>query len=317
MNRKILNLGKEVLSTEILGLQKLHDQLDHNFVDAVNLVSATLGKIVVTGMGKSGHIARKIAATMSSTGKPAVFLHPAEASHGDLGMVEKYDTVIAISNSGETAELFDILDYCKRNGNRIIAITKKENSTLDSAADVSLILPDADEACPLGLAPTTSTTLCLALGDAIAVARYKEDFSPLDFGEFHPGGKLGSKLAKVSHVMHTGKSIPTVKKTQTVHTAILEMTRKALGCVGVLDKEKLVGIITDGDLRRHLEETNLTVKVTKIMCRDPITVTSNMFASEALKIMNDRKITSLFVVDSSKPVGVLHVHDLLRAGVDK
>jgi len=315
MTKDIKNLGKEVIRTEIIGMQKLYDQLDYDFVNAVELINASPGKIIVTGMGKSGHIARKIAATMSSTGKPSIYLHPAEASHGDLGIIERYDAIIAISNSGETAELNDILEYAKRNGNRIIAITSKENSTLDIAADVSLVLPDAQEACPLGLAPTTSTTLALVLGDAIAVARYRENFSPLDFSQYHPGGKLGSKLAKVSHLMHSGNSIPTIEQSGSVQDAILEISKKALGCVGVTHIERLVGIVTDGDLRRHLGNVQLADNVSEIMAKTPITVTGNMFAAEALKLMNDKKITSLFVIDGGRPVGVLHIHDLLRAGI--
>jgi len=312
----IKKIGQDVIQAEIDGLIRLKEELGEDFINAVNIIEGTPGKIVVTGMGKSGHIARKISSTMASTGKSSIFLHPAEASHGDLGMLEETDTVIAISNSGESRELFDVLNYCKRVGIKVIGITQKPKSTLADASDVALLIPDAKEACPLGLAPTTSTTSSLALGDALAIARYEDDFSAQSFSAFHPGGKLGSHLLKVEQIMHTDESIPLVYNTQTVHDAILEISKKALGCVGVIKDGNLIGIITDGDLRRHLEDTDIGDKVTTIMAHHPRTITGEMFAAEALSLLNDKKITSLFVLDGTKPIGVIHIHDLLRAGVD-
>lgn len=312
-----IEIGKDVIQQEAKALRQLADSLGIEFKEAVELLNATAGRVVVTGMGKSGHIARKIAATLASTGKTAFFVHPGEASHGDLGMIDKWDCVIALSNSGETQELFAVLDYCKRYGVRVIGITKNSESTLAEHSDVCLVIPPHDEACPLGLAPTTSTTLCLALGDALAVAVYKEGFNPHDFAEFHPGGKLGSRLLKVAHIMHVGNEMPTVDISANVGDSILEMTRKALGCVGILERERLAGILTDGDLRRHIHEIPLDSLVKEVMTRNPKVTKPNMLASEALKFMNDNKISSLFVIDEGRPVGVIHFHDCLRAGVDK
>lgn len=314
--RNKIKIGKEVLQIEAKALFDTANVLDHNFQNAVELLEATFGKIIVTGMGKSGHIARKIAATLSSTGKPAHFLHPSEASHGDLGSIDKYDCVLAISNSGETEELYDILHFCKRNNIRIISMTSEKESTLAKASSVCLLLPKVQEACPLGLAPTTTTTLCLALGDALAVALYKDRFTPTDFQEYHPGGKLGSKLLKVEHLMHTGKDVPTVRKNATVADAIIEISKKSLGCVGVVDRGKLIGIITDGDLRRHIKDISMDASAHEIMTRNPRTISGDLFAVDALNIMNKKNITSLFVLQAGKPIGIIHIHDVLRAGVD-
>ena len=314
---KEIEIGREVIEKEAAALHALAKSLNHDFTDAINLLKATAGRVIVTGMGKSGHVARKIAATLASTGKTSFFIHPGEAAHGDLGMIDKWDCVIAISNSGETQELFSILDYCKRYGVRLIGITKNNESTLAQHADISLILPAHDEACPLGLAPTTSTTLCIALGDALAVALYKEGFSPHDFAEYHPGGKIGSQLLKVAHIMHVGNEMPTVDISANVGEAILEMTRKALGCVGVLDKERLAGILTDGDLRRHIHDIPIRSSVGEIMTRKPKVTKPGTLAVEALKFMTDNKISSLFVIDEGRPVGVIHLHDCLRAGINK
>lgn len=314
---KEISIGKIVIEKEAKALEQLAKSLDHTFKDAVSLINATVGRVIITGMGKSGHIARKISATLSSTGKTSFFVHPGEAAHGDLGIIDKWDCVIAISNSGETQELFPVLDYCKRYGVRIIGITKNNNSTLAEHSDIVLKLPNHDEACPLGLAPTTSTTMCLALGDALSVAVYKESFNPHDFAEFHPGGKIGSQLLKVAHIMHIGNEMPTVGIDANLGEAILEMTKKALGCVGVLDRETLAGILTDGDLRRHIHDIPVKSSIGEIMTRNPKTVKPTMLAAEALKYMNDNKISSLFVIDEGRPVGVIHLHDCLRAGVDK
>ena len=310
-----IKVGREVILKEAQNLTKLAHSLDHNFVNAVKLIDNTTNRVIVTGMGKSGHIARKIAATFASTGKTSFFVHPAEAAHGDLGMINQDDCVLAISNSGETTELFSILDYCRRYGVLVIGMTKNKESTLAQYSDIVLQIPEHEEACPLGLAPTTSTTMCLALGDALAVAVYKEEFDHERFAVFHPGGKLGSKLLKVAHIMHTGDDMPVIDITENIGNAILVMTRKALGCVGILDGGKLVGIITDGDLRRHIHNIPIKSSVGEIMTRAPRVVTPNTLASEALKFMNDNKISSVFVVDENKPLGVIHLHDCLRAKI--
>lgn len=310
-------IGKEVIKKEANALLLLANLLNDSFTKAVNMIKNTTGNIIVTGMGKSGIIGRKIAATLTSTGKPSFFIHPGDASHGDLGMISRKDCVFIISNSGETQELFAVLDYCKRYGIKTISMTKNNNSTIATHSNIVLLLPPHEEACPLGLAPTTSTTLCLALGDAIAIAVYKEEFNSANFAEYHPGGKLGSKLLKVAHIMHTGNELPIIDISSNIGEAILEMTKKALGCVGVLDKGHLAGIITDGDLRRYIHNIPIQSLVAEIMTCTPKVTSPDTLASEALKYMNDNKISSLFVLDEKRPVGVIHMHDCLRAGVDK
>lgn len=309
--------ARDVLKTEAEGLIALADSLDGDFAQALELLAQAQGRIIVTGMGKSGHIGRKIAATLASTGTPAFFVHPAEASHGDLGMVTRQDAVIALSNSGETSELGDIIAYTRRFGIAMISITSREYSTLAQAADVSLVLPAAREACPLGLAPTTSTTLTLALGDAIAVALLeRRGFSASDFREFHPGGSLGNKLLKVSDLMHGVDNLPTIAQGQPVSAALLEMTAKHFGCVGVIDENRaLLGIITDGDLRRHMGSDLLAQSVDAIMTANPQTIGPNTLAVEALAVMNGKSITSLFVIEDGSVHGILHIHDCLRAGI--
>lgn len=312
-----LAVARRVLRTEIAGLTALVDELNGRFSEAVDLLSATHGRVTVTGMGKSGHVARKIAATLASTGTPAQFVHPAEASHGDLGMITTHDAILALSNSGETAEMEDIVGYSRRFAIPLVVITSRAASALAQAADLALILPNAEEACPHGLAPTTSTTLMLALGDALAVALLeRKGFSPADFRLFHPGGKLGSRLLKVSDLMHSGDAVPLIGPDQTMGEAILVMTRKRLGCVGVVDADgRLAGIVTDGDLRRHMDSRLTERQVREIMTVRPRTTGPNAFAAEALRMMSG-SITALFVVDDERrPMGVLHVHDCLRAGV--
>lgn len=315
-----------VLQTEREGLAALQQALgDHNglggaFAQAVLLISALSGRLVVTGIGKSGHIARKIQATLASTGTPALFVHPAEASHGDLGMVQKGDAVLAFSNSGETTELGDIAAHSRRAGLPLLAVTSRADSTLASAADIPLTLPAMKEACPMGLAPTTSTTMQLAFGDALAVALLQQKgFTASDFGTYHPGGRLGMRLRTVRDIMQTGSAMPLGQPDTPMRDVIMEMTHKALGCIGILDHNgKLVGLITDGDLRRALDLNLATTRAKDIMNPHPLTIGPDVFASDAVRIMNERKrpVTSLFVLDSEqKPLGVVHMHDLLRAGV--
>jgi len=309
--------ARRVLKTAAEALVALADSLGADFARAVETLAAVPGRVVVTGMGKSGHVARKIAATLASTGQPAFFVHPAEASHGDLGMVTPGDAVVALSNSGETPELSDIVAYSRRFAIPLVAITMRANSSLAQAADVTLVLVPAAEACPMGLAPTTSTTMMMALGDALAVAMLeRKDFSVADFKALHPGGQLGRRLLKVGDLMHGGDALPTVRRDLVMAEVLLVMTAKSLGCAGVLsDEGRLEGIITDGDLRRNMRPDLLSLPACEVMTRTPKTVRPNLLAAEAVRIMNAKGITSLFAVEDDIPVGVLHVHDCLRAGV--
>ena len=308
-----------VLGVEAEGLRALAASLDQTFSKALDLLSSAKGRIVVTGMGKSGHVGSKIAATLASTGSPAMYVHPAEASHGDLGMIVESDAVLALSNSGDTPELADIIAYTRRFRIPLVAITGGKNSALATAADAALILPPVDEACPMGLAPTTSTTMTLALGDAIAVALLeRRGFTPTDFRVLHPGGKLGRSLIKVSDLMHGGERLPLTGETTSVTDAVLVISEKGFGCVGIVDRSGgLIGIITDGDLRRHMSATLWSQKAGEIMTRKPKTIASDALAGEALAAMNmgTKRITTLFVIEGDKPVGIVHMHDLLRAGV--
>lgn len=315
-----LDVARAVLGAEAAGLQALAMTLDGRFVQAVALLAEVTGRVVVSGIGKSGHIARKIAATLASTGTPSLFVHPAEASHGDLGMVVAGDAVLALSNSGETIELADIIAYARRFSLPLIGITARARSALAEAADVTLLLPDAEEACPMGLAPTTSTAMQMALGDALAVALLRRrGFTAADFHQFHPGGQLGAQLRRVREMMHTGAAIPLVGPDMAMDRAVLTMTEKRFGCVGVTDDTgRLVGILTDGDLRRHMGPDLLLRRVREIMTRAPRTIGPDALAAKALNVMNtpERPITALFVVDpAGAPIGILHLHDLLRAGV--
>jgi arabinose-5-phosphate isomerase len=272
----------------------------------------------VTGMGKSGHIARKIAATLASTGTPAFFVHPAEAGHGDLGMIARDDVIIMISNSGETAELRAILDYAKRFDVKIIGLTSRAESTLSSLSDVALCLPDAREACPIGMAPTTSTLLQLAMGDALALALLEDrGFNAAQFKTFHPGGLLGAALTHVKEIMHKAPRLPLVAPQTPMAEALVIMTQKSFGCLGIVDDHgKLIGILTDGDLRRHMSRGLIDQMIADVMTPKPHTITPEMLASEALEHLNTAKITALFVVDGeNRPIGLVHVHDLLRQGV--
>jgi arabinose-5-phosphate isomerase len=315
-----LAVARRVLATEADALGALADGLDSSFGRAVSLLFRAEGRVIVTGMGKSGHIARKIAATFASTGTPAHFVHPGEASHGDLGMILPGDAVLALSNSGETAELADLVAHSRRFGLSLIAMTARGESTLALAADVVLMLPETEEACPMGLAPTTSTTMQLALGDALAVALLtRRGFTATDYRQFHPGGRLGAKLKRVGELMRQGDALPLAPPDMVMADALLVMTEKAVGCLGVVDQDGvLTGIITDGDLRRAMGPGLLTQSVGQVMRAAPRVVSPDLLAVEALHRMNAKgpPITSLFVVDSrSRPVGLLHIHDLLRAGV--
>ncbi|MGE0715307.1 MAG: SIS domain-containing protein [Alphaproteobacteria bacterium] len=303
---------------EIAGLEALAAGLGQPFVAALDVFAAATGRVVVTGMGKSGHVARKIAATMASTGTPALFVHPAEASHGDLGMIAAGDAVLALSNSGETPELADIVGFTRRFRIPLVAMTRRRPSTLADAADVALVLPAVEEACPLGLAPTTSTTQMLALGDAIAVALLeRRGFSDADFRVLHPGGKLGRRLLRVADLMHGGDEVPVCAPDAPMADAILQMTAKTFGIVGIVGADgKLVGVITDGDLRRHMGPAILARTAEAVMTRTPRTIGPDALAAEALGFMSDAKIYCVFVVDAARrPVGVLRIHDILRAGV--
>ncbi len=294
----------------------LRDRLGASFVDALELIRAAQGRVIVTGMGKSGHVARKIASTLASTGTPALFVHPGEASHGDLGMIANTDVILALSWSGETAELKDLTDYSRRFRIGLIAVTANANSTLGKTADVVLSLPQAREACPLNLAPTTSSLMQLALGDALAIALLESrGFTAAQFGLLHPGGKLGALLKLVRDVMHTGEAVPLTPLGTRMADALLVMTNKGFGCVGIVEPHgQLVGIITDGDLRRHMRADLLDLAVDAVMTRTPKTVRPDQLISETLELLNSTKVTALFAVEGGKPVGIIHVHDLLRAG---
>jgi arabinose-5-phosphate isomerase len=310
--------ARRVLLAEAEALSTMASGLGDSFAAALDLLTvAGGGRVIVSGMGKSGHVARKICATLSSTGTPSLYVHPAEASHGDLGMITAHDAVLALSNSGETPELTDVVNYTRRFAIPLVAITGRADSALAQAADQALTLPQVGEACPMGLAPTTSSTMMLALGDALAVALLeRKNFSPADFQVFHPGGQLGRRLLKVADLMHRGDELPLVPADLAMGEVLLVMTNKSFGVVGVLDDAgRLSGIITDGDLRRHLEPRLLERLAREVMTGDPKTIRPNVLAAEALRIMNARSITSLFVVDGAQPVGILHVHDCLRAGV--
>ncbi len=307
------------IDTEIKAIEELKHSLDaDSLTKALDFMQNSKGRIIITGMGKSGHIGKKIAASLASTGTPSFFVHPAEASHGDLGMITEDDVVIAISNSGESKELIDILNYCKRFGIKLISITKNPESSLGKAGDVVLALPNNGEACPLGLAPTNSTTATLVLGDILTIGMIeRKGFSKEDFNDRHPGGKLGAVLKRVSDLMHTGQEMPLLDENSNMQAVLLEMTSKRLGCVGFIDSitGNLTGILTDGDLRRCLSSKILEEKAVDLMTRNPKTISPNAMTAEALKIMQDKKITNLFVVENNKPVGVIHIHDLLNNGV--
>jgi arabinose-5-phosphate isomerase len=291
--------------------------LGASFAAAVDVIRNARGRVIVTGMGKSGHVGRKIAATFASTGTPAFFVHAADASHGDLGMITSDDVMLVLSWSGETEELKDLINHSRRFRNALIAVTVSADSTLGKAADIVLALPEAREACPHNLAPTTSSLMQLALGDALAMALLESrGFTAVDFGVFHPRGKLGAALKFVRDLMHAGAAVPTIKRGSPMSEAIVEMSAKGFGCVAVtVTGGKLAGVITDGDLRRHMRPDLLQASVDTVMTKSPKVVRPDQLASEALQLLNSSKITALFVVEAGRPVGIVHFHDLLRAGV--
>ena len=309
--------AKRTIDIEINALKEMERELGSSLTQALDLMQSASGRVILTGMGKSGHIAQKIAASLASTGTPSFFVHPAEASHGDLGMITADDIVIAISNSGESKELVDILNYSKRFGIKLIAITKNPESSLGKAGDVVLKLPSSREACPLGLAPTSSTTATLVLGDILTVAMIERNgFSKEQFNQRHPGGKLGSVLQKVSDLMHKGEEMPLLQSNAGMQDVLLEMTSKRLGCVGFVDESgNLIGMLTDGDLRRCLSPNILSKTASSVMTRNPKVISPDAMASEAVKVMHDKKITNIFAVENGKPVGVIHIHDCLNSGI--
>lgn len=294
----------------------LENGLSEPFAEAVKIMTGITGRVIVTGVGKSGHIGSKLAATLASTGTPAFFVHPAEANHGDLGMISHDDVIISMSWSGETAELKGILAYSRRYRIPLIAVTSGESSTLAREADVVLRLPRAQEACPHGLAPTTSTMMQLAIGDALAVALLEaRGFTAGDFHKFHPGGRLGASLMHIGEIMHKGERIPLVKAHTLMSAAIIEITSKGFGCVGIVnDDGRIVGIITDGDLRRHIGSDLLSMAVEDVMTANPKTVETDLLVAKALDLVNSSAITALMIVQDGRPVGIVHLHDLLRAG---
>ena len=309
-----IKTGKKVVEVEIEALKMLKKRISKDFSDVVNLLFSCKGKIVISGIGKSGHIASKIASTLSSIGSPSFYIHPSEANHGDLGMLEKKDVVILISNSGETSELINLILYCKKIKIPIISITSELNSTLSRESTLNLLIPKNIEACPLELAPTSSTTCTLALGDALAVTLLKKKkFTKSDFRELHPGGKLGQMLSEVKDVMKINLDIPLIVETKKMSYAILEMTSKGEGCVGVVSKKnELIGIITDGDIRRNMNPKLLDKNVKEIMTRKPKTLSPDTLISRALKIMNEKSITNIFITKQKKPIGIIHMHDILK-----
>ncbi len=313
-----LAAARRVLTTASEALTLLADALNGDFSHAVGLMLAAKGRIIVSGMGKSGHVARKTAATLSSTGTPAYFVHPAEASHGDMGAITRQDVLLLLSWGGETAELSDLITYAKRHRIPIIAIGANPDSTLVKAADVKLILPHAPEACPMGMAPTTSTTMMLSLGDALAVALMeRKGFSPDQYRDFHPGGSLGRALIRVSDLMHSGDAVPLARSDTPMRDLLLTMASGRLGCVGIVDADgALAGIVTDGDIRRHVAGIE-TRKAGEVMTANPKIARPDQLAAEALALMTENKITQLFVLreDDPRPLGVIHIHDCLRAGI--
>jgi len=310
-----LNAGQRVIAREAEALTMLGASLDGPFADAIELLLTVKGRVIVCGMGKSGHVARKIAATFASTGTPAHFVHPAEASHGDLGMVTTGDVVLLLSNSGETPELADVIAHTKRFGIPLIGVAGRAGSTLLNQSDVAILLPPAAEACDQGIVPTTSTTMTLALGDALAIALMEHrQFTPENFREFHPGGKLGARLARVRDLMHIGAAVPLISPDTGMGDALITISQKGFGVAGVVEGDRLIGVITDGDLRRHMIGL-LDKTAREVMTHNPRMAASSILAEEALAIMNGRKITTLFVSEGDAVIGILHIHDCLRAGL--
>jgi arabinose-5-phosphate isomerase len=313
---KIYDIAAKVIDIEIEGLAAIKEKLDDNFEKLIHLIQNSKGRVILSGMGKSGHIANKIAATLASTGTPAFTIHPGEASHGDLGMITEKDVVILLSNSGETKELSDIINYCKRFKISLVGLVRRKTSILVEAADIAIILPEIPEASSVN-APTTSTTMMLAFGDAIAVTLAElNGFTKEGFNKFHPGGKLGSAFIQTHKIMRSGKDLPIVKESDKMSDIIIEISNKSLGCAIVTDsKNQVSGIITDGDLRRHMSDNLLSQTAKEIMSKNPILISQNSLALEAVNIMQDKKITSIFVQENQQPIGVIHIHDCFKAGI--
>ncbi len=314
---KIINDGKEVINTELQGIKKLNKIINKNFDKAVRALAKVKGRVIITGVGKSGHIASKISSTMSSTGTPSQYCSPTDMSHGDLGIISKKDALIIISNSGNSNELTNLLNFAKKNSISVIGISSNSESDLIKASDISLIMPSAEEACSIGLAPTTSTTMTLIIGDALCVALMKlKKFKISDFKKLHPGGSLGIKMLQVQDIMHSKNKIPIVSENASMKSILIEMTKKSFGHVGVIDnKKQLIGIITDGDLRRNINKQFFKYNASTIMSSKPKLISKDSLVLDALSIMNNNKITCLFVVEKTKeksPIGIVHIHDCLR-----
>ena len=313
-NSKIINSAKRTLANELSSIKNLKSTFNNNFCKAINLIYNTKGKVVLTGIGKSAHIGNKISATLTSTGTPSYFIHATEASHGDLGSIKKDDCVIAISNSGETSELNNIIQFTKRFNIKLISITSNSRSTLHKNSTLGILYKKPKEACPLNLAPTSSTSMCMIIGDCIAIALLElRGFKSKEFKSLHPGGNLGKDLKNLSEVMHINKELPLATLNEKMSKALLTMTQKSFGCIGVVNQKKqIVGIITDGDLRRKLNSKFFEKKASEIMTKNPTLADKNMLVGEAINLMNTKKITSLFICDKKKPLGIVHIHDLLR-----
>ncbi len=316
MNKKnkILQSAKKAFSRELASIKTLSSTFNNNFYKAVETIHSLKGRVILTGIGKSAHIGNKISATLASTGTPSYFIHGTEASHGDLGSIQKNDCVIAISNSGETEELNNIIKFTKRFSINLISITSNAKSTLHKNSTYGILYKKPTEACPLNLAPTTSTTMAMIIGDCLAIALLElKGFKSSNFRNIHPGGNLGKDLKQLREVMHKNKNIPLAKKNEKMSKALITMTSKSFGCIGVVDDNtKIVGIITDGDLRRKLNSKFFDKKAHEVMTKNPTLANQNMLVAEAINIMNSKKITSLFVCENKKPIGIVHIHDLLR-----
>ncbi len=311
---KILLSAKKAFSKELGSIKTLNTTFNNNFIKAVETIHKLKGRVIITGIGKSAHIGHKISATLTSTGTPSYFIHATEASHGDLGSIQKDDCVIAISNSGETNELKNIIQFTKRFNITLISITSNSKSTLHKNSTIGILYKKPIEACPLNLAPTTSTTMAMIIGDCLAIALLElKGFKSINFKNIHPGGNLGKDLRYISEVMHTKKALPIVQKNAKMSSALIKMTEKSFGCIGVLDKnKKIVGIITDGDLRRKINSKFFEKRAEEIMTKNPTIANKEMLVGEALNLMNRKKITSLFICDNKIPIGIVHIHDLLR-----
>ncbi len=316
-NQKAIEAGKRVIRVEADALHMLEEAIGEAFADAVEVMNKASGRVILAGVGKSGHVARKIAATLASTGCPSYYIHPTEASHGDLGMITTSDVVLALSRSGETKELSDLIHYSRRFNIPLIGMTADPESSLAAASDVSLVIPDAPEACAETRAPTTSTTLMMALGDALSVALLEQrGFTGEDFKTFHPGGKLGALLRTVDDLMHDGEEMPLVQSGTEMAEALEEMSSKGFGCIAVVDPAGvLMGIVTDGDIRRLVAAGRMAMTIDDAMTRSPIVASPGMLASAVLAQMNEKRITQMFVVANEKPIGVVHMHDFLKVGV--